>query len=47
MNAVVSQTLRCLMIDVTDLHRWIDYLPTIEMVINYSLAGVLDIVHFS
>ena len=34
MNAVVSQTLRCLIIDVTDLHRWTDYLPTVEMVIN-------------
>ena len=34
MNAVVSETLRCLMIDITDLHRWIDYLPTIEMVVN-------------
>ena len=34
MNAVVSQTLRCLMIDVTDLNRWKDFLPTVEMVIN-------------
>ena len=34
MNAVVSQTLCCLMIDVIDLHRWTNYLPTIEMVIN-------------
>ena len=34
MNAIVSQTLRCLMSDVPDLHRWTDYLPTIEMVIN-------------
>ena len=34
MNAVVSQTLRCLMSDVTDLSEWKDYLPTVEMVIN-------------
>ena len=34
MNAIVSQTLRCLMSDVPDLHRWTDYLPTVEMVIN-------------
>ena len=34
MNAVVSQTLRCLMIDVIDLHRWADFLPTVEMMIN-------------
>ena len=34
MNAVVSQTLRCLMTDVTDLTRWKDFLPTVEMVIN-------------
>ena len=34
MNAVVSQTLRCLMTDVTDLTRWKDYLPTVEMMIN-------------
>ena len=34
MNAVVSQTLRCLMSDVADLNRWIDYLPTVEMVVN-------------
>ena len=34
MNAVVSQTLRCLMSNVTDLHRWTDYLPAIEMVVN-------------
>ena len=37
MNAIVSQTLRCLMSDVRDLHRWTDYLPTIEMVINSLL----------
>ena len=34
MNAAVSQTLCCLMTDVTNLHRWTDYLPTIEMVVN-------------
>ena len=34
MNAVVSQMLRCLMTDVTDLNRWKDFLPTVEMVIN-------------
>ena len=34
MNAVVSQTLRCLMSDVTDLTRWTEFLPTVEMVVN-------------
>ena len=34
MNAVVSQTLRCLMSDVTDLTKWIDMLATVEMVVN-------------
>ena len=34
MNAVVSQTLRCLMSDVPDLTKWVDYLSTVEMVIN-------------
>ena len=34
MNAIVSQTLRCLMMDVPDLGRWREYLPTVEMVIN-------------
>ena len=34
MNAIISQTLHCLMIDVTDLGRWKEYLPTVEMVIN-------------
>ena len=34
MNAIVSQTLRCLMTDVADMTRWKDYLPTVEMVIN-------------
>ena len=34
MNAVVSQTLCCLMTDVLDLSGWTDYLPTVEMVVN-------------
>ena len=34
MNAVVSQTLCCLMTDVPDLGRWREHLATIEMVIN-------------
>ena len=34
MNTVVSQTLRCLMSDVSDLTKWTDYLPTVEMVVN-------------
>ena len=34
MNAVVSQTLRCLMSDVSNLSRWQEYLPTVEMVVN-------------
>ena len=34
MNAVVSQTLRCLMSDVSDLTKWTDYLSTVEMVMN-------------
>ena len=34
MNAIVSQTLRCLMSDVLDLTRWREFLPTVEMVIN-------------
>ena len=34
MNAVVSQTLRCLMSDVTDLSKWIDMLATVEMVVK-------------
>ena len=34
MNAIVSQTLRCLMSDVPDLTRWTEYLPTVEIVIN-------------
>ena len=37
MNAVVSQTLRCLLTDVTDLSRWKDFLPTVEMVVNLLL----------
>ena len=34
MNAVVSQTLRCLITDVADLGRWKDFLPTVKMVVN-------------
>ena len=34
MNAIVFQTLCCLMTDVLDLGRWREYLPTVEMVIN-------------
>ena len=34
MNAIVSQTLRCLMSDVSDLTKWTDYLSTVEMVVN-------------
>ena len=34
MNAVVSQTLRCLMSDVSDLTKWTEYLPNVEMVVN-------------
>ena len=34
MNAVVSQTLQCLMTDVANLGRWKDFLPTVEMVVN-------------
>ena len=34
MNAVVSQMLHCLMIDVADLGRWKEYLPIVEMVVN-------------
>ena len=34
MNAVVSQTLRCLMSDVSDLTKWTEHLPTVEMVVN-------------
>ena len=34
MNAVVSQTLHCLVTDVADLGRRKEYLPTIEMVVN-------------
>ena len=34
MNAVISQTLRCLMSDVSDLTKWTEYLPTVEMVVN-------------
>ena len=34
MNAVVSQMLRCLMSNVPDLTKWVDYLSTVEMVVN-------------
>ena len=34
MNAIVSQTLRCLMSDVSDLCKWPTFLSTVEMVIN-------------
>ena len=34
MNAIVSQTLHCLMCDVPDLSRWREFLPTVERVIN-------------
>ena len=34
MNAIISQTLCCLMSDVADLGRWKEYLPTMEMVVN-------------
>ena len=34
MNAVISQTLRCLMSDVTDLTRGKEFLPTVKMVVN-------------
>ena len=34
MNAVVSQTLRCLLHETNDLKKWEILLPTVEMVIN-------------
>ena len=34
MNAIISQTLRCLMSDILDLGRWKEFLPTVEMVVN-------------
>ncbi|MCV6576391.1 MAG: hypothetical protein OIF58_11700, partial [Cohaesibacter sp.] len=34
MNAVVSQTLRCLLHEMNDLKQWEIVLPTVEMVIN-------------
>ena len=37
MNAIILQTLQCLMTDVLDLNRWKDFLPTVEMVINSLL----------
>ena len=36
MNAVVSQTLRCLIHDTRNLKRWGIFLPTVEMAINSS-----------
>ena len=36
MNAVVSQTLCCLMSDVPDLSKWKEYLPTVEMVSKFT-----------
>ena len=34
MNAVVSQTLHCLITNVVDVSKWKDFLPTVEMVVN-------------
>ena len=34
MNAVVSQMLRCIMSDISDLSRWKEYIPTVEMAVN-------------
>ena len=34
MNAVISQTLRCLMSDVPDLSKWSEFLPSVEMAVN-------------
>ena len=34
MNAIIPYTLCCLMTNVSDLGRWKEYLPTLEMVIN-------------
>ena len=34
MNAIISQTLRCLMSDIPDLGRWKEFLLTVEMVVN-------------
>ena len=34
MNAMVSQTLRCLIHEMNELNRWEILLPTVELVIN-------------
>ena len=34
MNAVVSQTLRCLIHKTNEMKKWEIYLPTVELVIN-------------
>ena len=34
MNAIISQELCCLMSDVSDLGRWREFLPTMDMVVN-------------
>ena len=34
MNAIISQTLRCLISDVPDLGKWKEFLWTMEMVVN-------------
>ena len=34
MNAIISQTLCCFMIDISDLGRWKEYLPTVVMIVN-------------
>ena len=47
MNAIVSQTLHCLMSDVPDLGRWKDFLPTVEMVMNSLPNGSIGYSPFS
>ena len=39
MNAIISQTLHCLMSDVPYLGRWREFLPTVEMVVNLLPNG--------
>ena len=34
MNAIISETLRCLVSGVLDLGRWREFLPAVEMVVN-------------
>ena len=34
MNAIISQTLCCLMSDIPNLGRWKEFLPTVEMVVK-------------